>query len=93
MLFSNRSQEALLHALQRASDNTHIYLSSEELEEFSLGLLSLCSASLKMRMRQKSIGRPVPKTGVAPQKGVDQMSLFDTDLDGQGGGATPNGAC
>ena len=98
MLFSNRSQEALQNALVRASGDPENLLSPVELEELSLALLSLWSSSLKMRMRRRSIEIPLPGTGdFSPkrmnEKRNEQMSLFDTHLDGQGGGATPNGAC
>ena len=98
MLFSKRSQDALQKALQQASGNTEETFSSAELEEFSLGLLSLCSSTLKMRMRQRSIEIPLPGTDEhspkrKKERETEQMSLFNTDLDGQGGGATLNGAC
>ena len=98
MLFSNRSQEALQYALIKASGDKESHFTQEELEEISLALLSLCSSSLKMRIRQRSIELPLPGTGELSPKRIKerenkQMSLFDTDLDGQGGGATPKGAC
>jgi hypothetical protein len=98
MLFSESSQDALKFALNKATGIPENQLSPQDLEELSLGLLTLTSSVLKMRMRQRSIGRPVPGTGEnSPQRikerKQEQMSLFDTDLDGQGGGATPNGAC
>ena len=98
MLFSKSSQEALKIALSRATGKPADHLSEVELEELSLGILCLTSSVLKMRMRHRSIGMPMPGTGEfsprkVAEKRAEQMSLFDTDLDGQGGGATPKGTC
>lgn len=98
MLFSESSQEALKIALTKATGRPKDHFSQIELEELSLGILCLTSSILKMRMRQRSIGMPMPGTGeLSPEriaeKKAEQMSLFDTGLDGQGGGATPKGPC
>lgn len=85
-------------ALRKASGNQEIKLSQKQLEELSFGLFCLTSSVLKMRMRERSVGRPLPGSGELSPKRIKeerakQMNLFDLDLDGQGGGATTDDAC